>query len=102
VPNHYGDLSPVKTRDIITTMEKKETEITFYNKQLPLLVEKGSDGFYAVECPLFEGCYTQGKTIDEALQNVREVLALILEDTEAQETLREYHPENIGFQAITI
>ena len=85
-------------------MEKKEkeTEITFYNKQLPLLVEKGSDGFYAVECPLFEGCYTQGETIDEALQNIREVLALILEDKEPQETLREYNPENIGFHALTI
>lgn len=83
-------------------MEKEETNIVFYNKQLPLLIEKGSDGFYAVECPLFEGCYAQGKTIDEALRNIREVLSLILEETEAQDTLRDYCPENIGFQAITI
>lgn len=83
-------------------MEKAETNIIFYNKQLPVLIEKGSDGLYVVECPLFDGCYTQGKTIDEALQNIREVLALILEEEEAQETLRDYHPENIGFQAITI
>ncbi|MBI2888918.1 MAG: type II toxin-antitoxin system HicB family antitoxin [Parcubacteria group bacterium] len=83
-------------------MQKEETNIVFYNKQLPILVEKEDDGLYTVECPLFEGCYTQGKTIDEALQNIREVLALILEEEDAQETLREYHPENIGFQAITI
>ena len=83
-------------------MKKEETNIIFYNKQLPLLIEKGSDGFYTVECSLFEGCYAQGRTMDEALKNIREVVALILEDAEAQETLREYCPENIGFQVITI
>ena len=83
-------------------MQREEANIIFYNKQLPVLIEKESDGFYTVECPLFEGCYTQGETIDAALHNIRDVLALILEEEEAQETLREYHPENIGFQAITI
>ena len=46
--------------------------------QLPIFVEKNGDKFYTVECPLFEGCYTQGKTIDEALKNIREVITLVL------------------------
>ena len=25
--------------------------------------------FFVVECPLLQGCYTQGKTLDEALKN---------------------------------
>jgi predicted RNase H-like HicB family nuclease len=48
--------------------------------QLPLFVEKDEDGLYVVECPLFEGCYTQGKTLDQALKNVREVIELIIAD----------------------
>ena len=33
-----------------------------------------------VECPLPQGCYTQGKTLDEALKNTREVIELYLEE----------------------
>ena len=46
--------------------------------QLPLFVEKDEDGLYVVECPLFEGCYSQGKTLDNALKNIREVIELII------------------------
>ncbi|MEE8131562.1 MAG: type II toxin-antitoxin system HicB family antitoxin [Candidatus Paceibacterota bacterium] len=57
-------------------MAKIKSKSSHFNRHLPLLVEKGEDGFYVVECPLFEGCYTQGKTIDEALRNIREVIEL--------------------------
>jgi len=40
--------------------------------QLPVLVEKDEDGFFV------GGCYTQGKTIDEALKNIHEVIELCL------------------------
>ena len=43
--------------------------------QLPILIEKDEDGFYVVECPVFSGCYTQGETMEEALKNIREVIA---------------------------
>lgn len=46
--------------------------------QLPVIVEKDEDGFYVVECPVFSGCYTQGKTIDEALKNIHEVIEICL------------------------
>lgn len=70
--------------------------------QLPLLVEKGEDGFYVAECPLFEGCYTQGHTIDEALRNIREVIAMILEEKNAERTLRSYHPRELSLHTITL
>ncbi len=47
--------------------------------QLPVLVEKDEDGFFVVECPILRGCYTQGKTLDEALKNIHEVIELCLE-----------------------
>ena len=47
---------------------------------LPVLVEKDEDGFFVVECPLLPGCYTQGKTLDEALKNLHEVIELCIEE----------------------
>lgn len=73
-----------------------------YNRKLPLLIERGQDNMYIVECPLFNGCYTQGKTIDEAITNIREVIELILEEKEAQKILRNYNPQEISLHTITM
>jgi len=73
-----------------------------YNRRLPLIVEKGEDGFYVIECPLFEGCYTQGKTLDEALRNIREVIELILKEKGTREILKSYNPEEISLHTITV
>ena len=72
------------------------------SKQVPLIIERGEDGFYVVECPLFDGCYTQGKTIDEALRNIREVIELILEEKKAREILKNYNPEEVSIHTITV
>lgn len=72
------------------------------NLQLPLFVEKDEDGFYVVECPLFEGCYSQGKTLDEALKNIREVISLILKEKESRDILRTYRPRELSLHTITI
>lgn len=76
-------------------LEKKES-------QLPLFVERGDDGFYVIECPLFDGCYTQGQTLDEALQNIREVISLLLEEKKNQDLLQSYHPKEISLHTITL
>ena len=68
--------------------------------RLPLVVEKDEDGFYVVECPLFSGCYTQGKTLDEALENIREVIDLCLEESDNRKILKAYHPEEISFHTL--
>ena len=73
-----------------------------YNRRLPLIVEKGEDGFYVIDCPLFEGCYTQGKTLDEALCNIREVIELILKEKGTREILKSYNPEEISLHTITV
>ena len=72
------------------------------NVQLPLFVEKDEDGFYVVECPLFEGCYSQGKTLDEALKNIREVFHLILEEKSNRDILKSYHPKEVSLHSITL
>ena len=72
------------------------------NKRIPVIVEKGEDGFYIIESPVFKGCYTQGKTIDEALKNIREVIELCLEEKENQEILESYNPQELSLHNITI
>ena len=69
---------------------------------LPLLIEKDEDGFYVVECPILEGCYTQGKTIDEVLKNIREVIELVLEEKKNQEVLKNYRSRELSIHTITL
>ena len=76
-------------------------KLRIQDRQLPLFVEKDEDGFYVVECPVFEGCYTQGKTLDEALRNIREVIDLVLEEQENQKTLSAYRPRELSLHTIT-
>ena len=68
---------------------------------LPIFVEKDEDGFYVVECPLFSGCYTQGRTLDAALKNIREVIDLCLEEKENRDILREFNPQEISFHTLS-
>ena len=72
------------------------------NKQLPLFVEKDKDGFYVVECPLFDGCYTQGKTLDEAMRNIREVIYLLMEEKANRDMMKSYRPQEMSLHTITV
>jgi len=72
------------------------------NNQFPVFVEKDEDGFYVVECPLFNGCYSQGKTLDKALKNIKEVIGLCLKEKESQEILESYSPRELSLHAITL
>jgi predicted RNase H-like HicB family nuclease len=47
---------------------------------LPILVEQDEDNIFLVSCPVFKGCHSYGKTIDEALANIREVIEICIEE----------------------
>ncbi len=64
---------------------------------LPIIIEIDEDGYYIVSCPLFKGCHTYGKTIDEALENIREVIEMCLEETNVEE-LNKF----VGFRELEI
>jgi antitoxin HicB len=49
-----------------------------------LLEPDEDDGGYVVSCPALPGCYTQGDTVDEAMDNIKEAILLCLEDLVAQ------------------
>ena len=52
---------------------------------LPIIIEMDEDEYYIVSCPLFRGCHSYGKTIDEALENIREVIDMCLDETKVEE-----------------
>lgn len=49
---------------------------------LSVVVEKDRDGYFAY-CPALQGCYTQGKTYEEALKNIEDAIRLHIEDRKA-------------------
>jgi predicted RNase H-like HicB family nuclease len=42
-------------------------------------IDRDEDGAWVVECPAIPGCVSQGATKDEALENIKEAIALCLE-----------------------
>ncbi|CAG0950251.1 hypothetical protein METP3_00169 [Methanosarcinales archaeon] len=46
---------------------------------LPIVIEKDDDGYFAM-CPALQGCYSQGDTYEETLDNVRDAIRLQIED----------------------
>jgi predicted RNase H-like HicB family nuclease len=45
----------------------------------PIVIEADADGYY-VSCPALQGCYSQGDTYEEALQNIKDAIQLHIED----------------------
>ncbi|MGC9599074.1 MAG: type II toxin-antitoxin system HicB family antitoxin [Minisyncoccia bacterium] len=74
----------------------------YRGKQLPVIIGKDEDGFYVVECPLFEGCYSQGRTTDEALKNIREAILLLLREKKNRDIVFAYHPKEVGLCTIVL
>jgi len=47
---------------------------------LPILVEQDEDNVYIVGCPVFKGCHSYRKTIDEAMVNIKEVIDMCIDE----------------------
>ncbi|MFH0796152.1 MAG: type II toxin-antitoxin system HicB family antitoxin [Candidatus Omnitrophota bacterium] len=49
------------------------------NYRFSVVIEKDQDGYFAF-CPDLQGCYTQGITYEEVLENIRDAIKLHVED----------------------
>lgn len=47
-------------------------------QKFSVIIER-EDGWYIAECPALPGCVSQGRTLKEALKNIREAIELSLE-----------------------
>jgi predicted RNase H-like HicB family nuclease len=39
-----------------------------------VVISEGEDGWCAVECPSIPGCLSQGKIVEEALENIKDAI----------------------------
>jgi predicted RNase H-like HicB family nuclease len=68
------------------------------NLTLPIIVEADSDGYF-VSCPSLQGCYSQGNTYEEAVENIKDAIRLHIEDRLAS---GEEVPEKISVSLSTV
>ena len=47
-----------------------------------VIIYKGEDGYWVAECPTLSGCVSQGKTVEDALKNIREAIKAYVEALE--------------------
>ena len=66
-------------------------------KEFYVVIERDEDGIYVGEVLQLKACYSQGETIDELMQNIREVIAMCLEELEDETTT-----EFIGIQKVVV
>jgi predicted RNase H-like HicB family nuclease len=64
--------------------------MSVYN--LTVVIEKGEDGNFLALCPALQGCYADGETAAEALETIKGVIKMHIEDRLEN---GEYIPEEI-------
>jgi len=60
--------------------------------KIKVIIEKGEDGYFVAHCPALKSCWSQGKTEDDALKNIKEAIELYLK---SDEELIEYENHKI-------
>lgn len=66
-------------------------------REFYVMIEKDGDGFFVGEVPQLKGCYSQGKSLDELMENIEEVIRLCLEEEDI-----DVLPEFVGFQKVQV
>lgn len=72
-----------------------------------VIIEQDEDGYFVAEVPAIPGCFTQGKTYEEAIENIKEVIELCLEvakddqEYKSKIDLSEYNTSSTRFIGVT-
>ena len=72
----------VTTKIILCRLMAVHIQNRSQSMHLKVVITKGEDGWYVVTVPSLPGCITQGKTIKEAKENIKEAISLYLEPEE--------------------
>jgi len=59
-------------------------------RRFKVIIEQDPDGGYVASVAGLPGCHTQGETLDELRSNVKEAIALYLEDEEVPDRLPQF------------
>lgn len=65
-----------------------------------VVIERDNDGYFAF-CPELQGCYAQGGTYEEVLENIKDAIRLHVEDRlEAGEEIPQ--PESVSLTSLEV
>ena len=64
-----------------------------------VVVERDEDGLYVASVPLLQGCYTQGGTYEEVLENIKDAIRLHIE---ARQALGEPVPVEVAIDEVQV
>ena len=64
--------------------------------KIKALIHKDEDGMFVVECPTLPGCVSQGKTKEEALENIKDAISGYME------SLRKHDEHVPPFSEVTV
>ena len=67
-----------------------------------VIVEQDEAGYYVAECPALKACYTQGRTYEEVMENIKDVIALCLTDLKSRGKEIPDQPEIIGVRRLEV
>lgn len=67
-----------------------------------VIVEQDEAGYFVAECPALKACYTQGKTYEEAIKNIKDVIALCLADLKKKRQRVPHQPEIISVRRVEV
>ncbi len=67
-----------------------------------VIVEQDEDGWYVAECTALKACYTQGRTYEEALDNIKDVIELCLEELRLAGKPVPKQPEIISIRRVEV
>ena len=56
------------------TFDRSDPELRSRGMTVRVVMYPGEDGYVVAECPELPGCASQGRTRDDALENIREAI----------------------------
>jgi predicted RNase H-like HicB family nuclease len=68
-------MNPVEKENFYRELTSSKSRIYRFS----VVIEKDRDGYYAFS-PELQGCYSQGDSYEEAMENIRDAIRLHLED----------------------
>jgi predicted RNase H-like HicB family nuclease len=67
-------------------------------RNFTVLIEQNEDGIYVAKVPDIPGCYTQGKTVQQAVERIKEAIQVCLEADKEEHHQMKF----VGFQQVEV
>ncbi len=84
------------------------SQTALLQKKFKIIIERDEDGYFVASVPALPGCYTQGKTFKELMDNVKDAIKLCLDVAKTDPQYRKqiqafgYEPTMVGVELVTL